>query len=264
MPTPLQQFVAAHPGDYRVVDFAHPNNGFLLGAGDLSGDNPSGLRRYAEFVNFIEGDNPDRATQYLPFHSASPLFALVRLRYVFVPLTEGARVVESATPPLPRLLLVSDAKVLANRTALFSALKDPAFHPDQTALLESEPDPRPVAGAVGTVRLLSDRSDEMTIEAQTDQPALLLVTDLYDHKWRAEAFPDSVQKEYHVLPADYILRGIPLAAGHHHLRLVYAPASWPLGLAISLAAWMLFGLALWREGACVSRDNKNKDSRDKK
>src|SRR4029077_3359706 len=109
----LRQFVEAHPGDYRVLDFAYPNNGFLLGAGDLGGKDPFPLRRYAEFINFTQGSDPDHATQYLPFKSIVPLYAMLRLRYVFAPTSEGIRVVESPIPPLPRLLLVSDEKVLA-------------------------------------------------------------------------------------------------------------------------------------------------------
>src|SRR5271166_296474 len=67
MPDALRQFVAAHPGDYRVLDVAHPDNGYLLGASDLGGNNSSPLRRYSEFINFTQGGDPDHATQYLPF-----------------------------------------------------------------------------------------------------------------------------------------------------------------------------------------------------
>src|ERR1700745_1057931 len=55
-----------------------PNNGFLLGAGDLGGNNPFPLRRYAEFINFTQGSDPDHATQYLPFKSIVPLYAILR------------------------------------------------------------------------------------------------------------------------------------------------------------------------------------------
>ena len=246
MPNQLRQFVAAHPGDYRVLDFAYANNGFLLGAGDMGGNDPSVLRRYAEFINFTQGGDPDHATQFLPFKSISPLFALLRFRYAFVPAPDGFRTLESPTPPLPRLLLVSDAKVLAGREALFSAMRDPSFDPAKTVLLESEPEPPPQPGATGTARLISDSPDELTIEAETDKPTVLLITDLYDHNWRAEPLPDSAQQSYQLMPADYVLRAIPLTRGHHHLRIVYAPAAFPIGLGLSAAAWTLWlGLLLW-------------------
>jgi len=246
MPDGLKQFVAAHPGDYRVLDFAHPNNGFLLGAGDLGGNNPSLLRRYAEFINFTQGGDPDHATQYLPFKSIVPLYAMLRFRYAFVPTSADLRVVESATPPLPRLLLVSDGKVIAGRNALFSAMHDPFFSPSETVLLESEPEPHPESGATGAARLISELPDELIIEADTNKPTLLLITDLYAHEWRVKALPDSAQQSYHLMPADYILRAVPLAAGHHHLQIVYAPTALPIGIGISVVAWALwFSLLAW-------------------
>ncbi|MBV8532230.1 MAG: hypothetical protein JO207_00325 [Verrucomicrobia bacterium] len=247
MPDALRQFVRAHPGDYRVLDLAYPSNGFLLGAGDLGGNNPSPLRRYAEFINFAQGGDPDHVTQYLPFKSIVPLHAMLRLRYVFIPTSQGIRVVESRIPPLPRLLLVSDEKVLAGRSALFSAMHDPSFDPSKTALLESEPEPHPESGAIGAAKLISDLSDELVVEADTNKPTLLLITDLYDHNWHVEALPDSAQQSYHLMPADYILRAVPLAAGHHHLQIVYVPTAFSIGIGISVVAWMLWISLLVRE-----------------
>jgi hypothetical protein len=245
MPDRLRQFVAAHPGDYRVLDFARPNNGFLLGAGDLGGDNPALLRRYAEFICFTQLANPDHANQGLPFKTLVPLYDMLRFRYAIVPIPAGLQVVESDVPPLPRLLLVSDEKVIiGGRDAMFSAMHE--LNPSKTILLESEPEPRPESGATGTATLISDLPDELIIEADTDKPTLLLVTDLYARDWHVEALPDSAQKSYHLMPADYILRAVPLAAGHHHLRIVYAPLAVPIGISISVATWALWiGLLVW-------------------
>ena len=83
MPDALRQFVAAHPGDYRVLDFAHPDNGFLLGASDLGGNNPSVLKTIRRIHQLHSGGDPDHATQYLPFKSIVPLYchAPVSVRY---------------------------------------------------------------------------------------------------------------------------------------------------------------------------------------
>jgi hypothetical protein len=246
MPDALRQFIAAHPGDDRVLDLAQPNNGFLLGAGDLGGNNPSLLRRYAEFINFTQGDDPDRTSQYLDFKSIPPLYALLRFRYAFIPDARNSlKAVSARVPPLPHLLLVPESEVLPGRDAIFSAMRAASFDPRKTVLLEDEPDPRPVPGAAGAARLISAQPDELVIEADTPQPALLLLTDLYDRDWHAEPFPDSVQQSYRLMPADYVLRGVPLAAGHHHLKIVYAPESFSVGLGISLVAW-----ALWGGGLC--------------
>jgi len=246
MPDSLRQLVAAHPGDYRVLDLPYPDNGFLLGAGDIAGNNPSVLRRYAEFIYFTQGYDPDHPAQYFYIKFTPRLYAMLRLRYVFISSATGIRLGESRTPPLPRLLLISAGKVLAGRDAIFSAMRDPAFDPSKTVLLENEPVPAPEPGATGRVRLISDLPDELVVEAETDRPSLLLITDLYDSNWRAEALPDSGQRSYRVVPADYVLRAVPLAAGHHHLRIVYAPIALPIGIGISLLAWTLWlGLLVW-------------------
>jgi hypothetical protein len=177
---------------------------------------------------------------------------MLRFRYAFVPeATGGMRVIESKTAPMPHVSLVSEWEVLANRDAIFSAMNRPSFDPAKTVLLESDPEPRPQAGATGFVRVISDQPDELTIEAQTDRPTLLLITDLYTRDWRAEAMPGSSQDRYQVLPADYILRAVPLQAGHHLLRVVYEPVAFPIGVGVSAAAWLVWvGLLgwFWRRG----------------
>jgi hypothetical protein len=244
-PEGLKQFVAKHPGDYRVLSSVGTylniaNNGFLLGVEDLWGNNPTVLRRYAEFMTFSQGGDPSQANQYVQFAKFSPLYALLRLRYAFVPAKEGLNVAEAHDEPLSHLLLMSDWKAPGGREAIFEAMSDPAFNPRQTVLLESTPNPAPAPGGTGSVKLVSSSPEELEIEADTDKPAILLITDLYAHGWRAEALPGSVQQSYDIMPADYILRAIPLQAGHHHLRVVYAPAAFPEGLAVSAVAWLLW------------------------
>ena len=254
-PAAIKKFEAAHPGDYRVLmPINLGNNGFLLGAGDMWGNNPTVLRRYAEFMTFTQNEDPDHATQYVAFqHSEngglqlSPLYALVRLQYALGSDGRQMKVFSSPVPPLPHVLLVSDAKILSGRDEIFAQLSDPVFDPQKTVILESAPSPAPVAGAIGAAKVVASAPDALTIEADTDKPAVLLITDLYAHGWCAEALPGSVQSSYTIMPGDYILRAIPLQAGHHELRLVYAPEAFPIGVAVSGFAWMVWiGLFGWR------------------
>jgi hypothetical protein len=240
----LREFVAAHPGDYRVLDLWRPNNGFLLGVPDLWGNNPAVLRRYAEFMTLSQGGDPDRATQYLAIRRIDPLLAILRFRYAFIPSSDGFQMLEAGTAPLPRVLLVNDWQRRDGRNAIFAALRDPTFDPRRTALLESEPEPRPQSGAAGSAALVSASPDMLSIEVDTDQPTLLIITDLYDSDWHVEALPGSVQQSYRLMPADYVLRAVPLTAGHHRLQLVYAPAGFSLGVGISLLAWAVWLLLL--------------------
>jgi len=245
-PDELKKFVASHPGDYRVLNFIRPNNGFLLGAGDLWGNNPSVLRRYAEFMTYTQGGDPDHCEQYVNFSRVDPLYAIVRFAYGFNAGPQGLQCIKATTPALPHLLLVTDWKSRGGRDAIFSAMRDPGFDATKAILLEGPPTPAPASGAVGSVKLLAETPDELDIEADTDKPVVLLITDLYSRDWHAEPLEGSSQQEYNLMPADYILRAVPLAAGHHHLRVVYAQPSFPIGVALSAVAWATWlGLLIW-------------------
>jgi hypothetical protein len=202
------------------------------------------LRRYAEFMTFTQNGDPDHATQYVGFQHLSPLFALMRFQYAVMPDGRQMKIMQSPIPPLPHVLLVPEAKILPGRDAILAALSDPVFDPQQTIVLESAPTPAPQPGAKGTAKVTASAPGELTIEADTDKPAILLITDLYAHGWRVDALPGSSQQSYEIMPGDYILRAIPLQAGHHALRLVYAPSAWPAGVAVSATAWMLWILGL--------------------
>ena len=237
----IKEFLAEHPGDYRIINPINSNSGMSIGAQDMWGSDPGVVRRYAEFATWTQGGNPDQATQYVQFAKFDPLYALLRLRYVFVPDQKQMRIAESPTTPLPRVLLVSKYRVLGKRDAIFSAMREPGFDPRKEVLLESSPTPVPEESTEpGSVKVTESTTDELTIEADLTKPAVLLITDLYTPGWKAVALPGSVQAHYDLLPANYILRGIPLGAGHHRLRVEYAPREYKIGKWVSIIAWLAF------------------------
>jgi len=243
----LRRWLADHPGDARVQHLAGPNNGFLIGRSDIWGNDPGLLRRYAEFIAFSQGVNPDHADQNVDFRTPSPLFRLLRMRYLF---TGGGAALRSHEFPNPlgRVQLVGGFRVVPDRDAAFAVMNDPSFDPLQTVLLESEPVPAPdPGGALGIVRLIADASessDAFTVEARLASPALLLVTDPYSRDWHARPLAGSVQNSYEVLPADRILRATPLAAGLHRIRFEYQPSGLAAGILLSSLGWIAW-CAAW-------------------
>jgi hypothetical protein len=250
VPADLRAFVAAHPGDYRVQDLLAPNNGFLLGAPDIWGNDPALPARYAEFIAYSQGEDPDLASQNVTFRSLPPIYSLLRLRFLFTHPAGGLKVYE-VPGGLEQVQLVAQYRVVAGRGPLLAALCEPGFDPRQTVLLEREPSPRPEPGAgPGRVRILSQSADRLTIEADAASPSLLLITDAYSRDWRARALPGSSQDSYEILPADYVVRATPLAAGHHRIEYDYEPRGLAAGFGLSAAAW-LAGAGLWLR--CRSR-----------
>jgi hypothetical protein len=111
--------------------------------------------------------------------------------------------------------------------------------------------PAPASQPAAQVRLLASSTDWLTLEADVPAPTILLITDAYDPHWRVTALEGSSQRDYTLMPGDWAFQAVPLAAGHHHLRLEYRPAAFSAGRWISLAAGLLYlgaWLAWWRLG----------------
>jgi uncharacterized membrane protein YfhO len=120
-------------------------------------------------------------------------------------------------------------------------MDSPSFDPTQQVILETEPDPAPQPSSEkGTVTLIDSSANQLTVEADLPHPAILLITDAYSNGWRARPLDGSAQQTYDVLPANYVLRGIPLSQGHHYILIEYAPIGFRVGKwisAISLAGF---------------------------
>jgi hypothetical protein len=233
-----RDFLAQHPGDYRVLH-DNPNAAMTVGTQDVEGNDPSGLLRYRRFMNFVEGLDLDAAPFSMPPQNFDTnALRMVRCRY----LISGDEKFHLEVPGvLPHLLLAERFRVLTNCQAIFATLTNAGFNMEEEVILESQPSPLPQpATHKGTVKLLDSSTDFLKIEADVPAPALLLITDSYSSGWRALALPGSVQPVYKVMPASYCLRAIPLAAGHHLLRVEYSPKGFRIGKRVSIAAWIVF------------------------
>jgi hypothetical protein len=221
-PPAILQGLAERPGDYRIRS-ENPNRAMTAGTFDIGGADPSGLLRYVRYMDFTEGFDYDLSPFFARQSSYNPQAWLM---------VEGA---------LPRLLLVDHFRVMTNYHEIFSTLTNASFHVEQEVILESQPEPAPQPDREkGMVRMLDSSTDYLTVEADAKAPCLLLITDSYSSGWRALALPGSSQARYQIMPANYCLRAIPLAAGHHLLRIEYSPLGFRIGKVVSIAAWAIF------------------------
>ncbi len=241
-----KNFLAEHPGDYRIMNVNNPNTAMIIGAQDLWGYDATVMRRYAEFMTWTQGGDPNNAMSYVKLVQFDPLFAMLRERYIFA--QQGGKFeMEEAPVVMPHLQLISNYRVLQNRDAIFEAMRSETFDPTREVILESEPEPKPVQSSNnGTARITATTTDSLTIEADVEQPSILLITDAYAASWRTVSLPGSTQAHYDLLPANYVLRAVPLAAGHHLLRVEYRPVAFAIGKWISLICVVAFLLALVR------------------
>src|SRR5438552_7310851 len=236
-----KRFLEEHAGDYRIMNVANPNSAMLIGAQDMWGYEATVVRRYAEFMTWSQGGDPNQAMAYVKFVRYDPLFAMLRLRYALRQSGNELETSAAPEPPMSHLLLVSNYRVLPDRNAIFDALRSVTFDPAREVILESEPDPQPTpAESTGTARLVNGSTDALEIEADVEQPSILLITDSFTRSWRAIALSGSAQAHYQLLPGNYILGAVPLTAGHHHLRVEYARHALAIGAWISILASVLF------------------------
>jgi hypothetical protein len=247
------KFLAEHPGDYRIMNVNNPNTAMIIGAQDLWGYDATVMRRYAEFMTWTQGSNPNEAMSYVKLVQFDPLFAMLRERYIFAQ-QSGKFEMEETPVVMPHLQLISNYRVLQNRDAIFDAMRSETFDPTREVILESEPEPKPAQSKNnGTARITATTSDSLTIEADIEQPSILLITDAYSASWRTISLPGSTQARYDLLPANYVLRAVPLAAGHHLLRVEYRPVAFVIGKWISLICAVAYLAALvWCRRANIS------------
>jgi len=226
--------VHQHPGDYRVLNLMHPNSAMATGTYDIWGYDPGVLRRYAEFISFTQGYDPDNATNYVAFNSYNPLYKMLRLRFILYP--EGNRwLVKEYPDVMPRLNMIRNFEVINHRDDIFRKMKDPGFNPRETVILEKEPPfPASRGASPGTCRILNTSTDQLTIQAVTNTNCILLITDNYSRGWRAESLAGGRTRHYEIMPANYTLMAIPLSPGNHWIKLEYRPTAFSVGMGLTI------------------------------
>ena len=155
---------------------------------------------------------------------------------------------------LPRAALFSSVEVAPDDKAELARLAAPSLDIFQTAVVSSTGlDPADTAAIrslnslpherVRAARILSYASQEVTIDAPVERPALLVLNDSDYPGWKV--YVDG--KRSHWIAANYLFRGVLLQPGRHLVRFAYEPASFAAGAAISDAGLIcLAGFVAWR------------------
>lgn len=246
----LRQFLAEHPGDYRILNLWNANTAMSMRAFDAWGYDPGVTRRYAEFIEWTAGGDPDLATNYVTFRRLHPLLSMLRVKYVVAVENNVMTIHPGAVPPLHRLELVGSYQIHGRRAEILRGLEKASFDPRKEVILEREPDPAPVAaGTQGSATIVREGTDFLEIDAELASPSILLVTDAWTPSWRARPLAGSSQNRYDLMPANYVLRAVALDRGKHRLRLEYAPHAFYAGAVVSAmawAAWIVAVFLLWR------------------
>jgi hypothetical protein len=238
----------SYPHRTRILNTIMPNSAMITGALDIDGYDPGITRRYAEFVSFAQYDDPGHVSQD-PSMEIHPRFALLRLEHDVRLKDDSVVTTPAGEPAFPRVFFAHRYEILVGRDAVLHRLFSDTFDPRQSVILESEPEPRPqpLSDSVDTAEIMEESTDHLVIHAKVEEPALMVLTDAYHPFWRAEAMTGSAQSAYEVMPADYVLRAIPLERGEHRIRLEYWIPGWGAAAALSIVSLMSFlgSLLFW-------------------
>lgn len=246
----------ADRADERILLTFTPwsNAAMLMNFEAVWGYDPNVLRRYGQFVwAALVSSDVENATQNLilrPSHTPHwNMMRMIRLGMILQPPESGMPAAVSVSGAMARAQIIGYATTVASDSVLH-LLESEALDERKTVVLEEVPAIMPAGSAdPGTVtRCVRLSTDELEIEADVAQPAILLVTDNYASGWRVRPLEAGPQSEYQVLPGNYTQIAIPVAAGHHHLMLQYLPWSFQVGRAVSgvavAALLAMCGLAL--------------------
>ena len=241
-PPELKEFARSHPGDERIFYQENYSIAMPLRLQNIWGYDQLIPRRYAEFIGFTQGADPDLVNPYVYFSNYNhPFWKLVRYRYVFGRQGDAIKFSE-IEGGVSRVFLVNNWELVSGRNNIFQKLQEPGFDPLKTVILEKTPAILPVQTAQkGEVSILDSSSDHITIKAHLTDPAILVVSDNYDTGWKVKDLSKnkSTQK-YEVLAADYILRAVPLSKGEHFIRMEYLPFAFQIGKWITFASCIFY------------------------
>ncbi len=143
----------------------------------------------------------------------------------------------------PRAWLVFSAQVVDGAIDALNAARAPDFDPASSVILERELTPA-LAGAQhaapsGQVEITERGPNHLTIAVQTPDEAYLVLSEMWMPGW--VAYVDG-EKET-VARANFTFRAVRVPAGDHHIKMVYRPRAWQVGLSITLTT--LVALAMW-------------------
>jgi hypothetical protein len=176
---------------------------------------------------------------------------LLRIRGVnHIVLTDGDgsayRYYKFVYKSLPHFSLFNKFKILKDDDRVLEEMKNPAFDPEKTLLLQEPPLFLPVKGNAGPKNFVNSRQVKpgyYKIDLYTSTPALLYIRENNLNGWQiVEKRPGkkiSRIKEK-ITPANYMHMAISVPAGRHHYEMRYRPRSWVIGKSITFASLSLY------------------------
>lgn len=135
---------------------------------------------------------------------------------------------------LPRAYLVHEV-LAADASQAVALVAAGDFDPANSAVVEGLESFRSEAKAGDGATILSYAPERVTIESNSAEPALLVLSDGDDPGWQATVDGEVVP----IYRTNVLLRGVAVPAGSHVVEFIYRPAPWQQGLWLGAVGWLL-------------------------
>jgi len=148
---------------------------------------------------------------------------------------------------LPRATVIGEVEVISSAEDTWARLLDPSFDPSVAAILDApldtDTDIVPIdSGSIARVTMDRYGPREMALTVETDQPRLLLLSEIYyPVGWHAMVSGETAP----IYRTNYLLRAVPVPAGIHEVVLRFDPISHTVGNWISIIATLLAYLSIF-------------------
>jgi hypothetical protein len=276
--TALIETLSAEAEPFRVMsDGAFPPNyGAAYAIAHLEGYDLPIRRSWSDIYRALGGEGAEHRQRWDPDW---PLINWLNVKYVitadslepprFTPiLRAGDHTAYRNNEALPRAHMVYGVEVMSDSAALLEMLTAASAQPgagatfdfrhkailmdelpvEQMSMLRS----REGESGESEVQFQSYGTDRVRLRLVTDAPGLLVMSDAYAPGWTAHI--DGV--EVPVVTANYAFRAVFVPAGMHQVSFFYRPASFELGLKLSLA-----GVAIIVSGCFASLLRRRSEAR---
>lgn len=273
--TPVINYLEANVGNYRVErlkgEIMSPNTWTPYRLMSPSGYDPLFSKQYAYFCNLYSSNNlSDNLSRYCELGAAdSPLVDLVGVKYLLVikrdnngspdrnsllPLLklenqkyrqvfeDKTTVVLENTQVMPRVSIFNQYQVEGDYKKAVALLQG-GFDYNKVVILNKQPDLTiPSSSSPNVVEINHYSSNELTINTDTSENGILVLSDSYYPGWKVEVNG----KPETILLADGIYRAVAVPKGKSVVNFKYEPDSFKYGIIISGASLaFLMGLLIY-------------------
>ena len=254
---PLVQGVEILEGDgepFRIMttdEMFWPNYPAVYGISDVAGYDLPVFLRYA-VLYVAQGGLVDYSQKWQP---SWPLLDFLNTRYIvtsqelgpdrFVPVysTEAYTIYEN-TYAMPRAFMVYDVDVIEDESTMLDHMLDAEWDPGKIVLLEEPLSSYGLDSLGSESRFSIDTvrydNDIVVLDAFTEQPGLLVMSDLFSEDWRVQVDGERVKLHR----ANYTYRAVFVPEGRHEITFSYVPWAFPVGVGLTSLGLIVAGLLI--------------------